>query len=235
MPVNLDTAILVELNSIAVSSPDLSEFQLFLSENNLIKGGLFMVAIWWLWFRQDKAQDQNHNHNRLVVIGILVGCLVGTFATRVLTHLLPFRPRPIYAADLHLSPFLWQPVGLDHMTSLPSDHATLYFALATGFFFISRRFGFIALLYALLMICFPRLFLGYHYPTDLIAGGIIGTIAACVANLPFVRQLFYQPIINWQQRHPSSFYSAMFLMTYQINSLFSGIRALLTYLIGSGA
>jgi len=230
---NLDTSILTDLNRVAVSSPGLSEFQLFLSENNLIKGGLFMIAIWWLWFKQDATPDRNQN--RLVIIGILVGCLVGTFATRVLTHLLPFRPRPIYATDLHLSPFLWQPDGLDHMTSLPSDHATLYFALATGFFFISRRFGFIALLYALLVICFPRLFLGYHYPSDLIAGAAVGTVAAYVANRPFIRHLFYQPVINWQHRHPSSFYGAMFLMTYQINSLFSGIRALLTYMIGTGS
>ena len=193
-----------------------------------------MAAVWWLWFKDETGPEERKRSNHQIIIGILVGCLLGVFATRVLTHVLPFRTRPVFATELHLISIFQLPADLDHKTSFPSDHATLFFALATGFFFRSRRIGTWALLYAVLVVCFPRVFLGYHYPSDILVGGLVGAGAACLANLPIVRRTFYRPILAWQVQYPVLFYMCLFLLTYQIAILFSDLRVLLGSLLHLG-
>jgi membrane-associated phospholipid phosphatase len=232
MPV-LDQEILTGLNKIACQWPTFSDFTRFVCDSSLLKCGPFMIAIWWLWFRNDNDTTVS-TRNRQIIIGILVGCLVSMFSTRLLTHLLPYRTRPIYNTELHLKAPLPTPPAVDTTTSFPSDHATLFCALATGFFFISRRLGVAAIFYAIVVVCFPRAFLGYHHPTDLLAGGLVGLVIAYIANLPVVRRIFYQPIVVWQQRYPSPFYAGMFLLTYQIDDLFNGTRSILAHLLGIG-
>lgn len=233
MVFTMDNEIAVFLNKVASHSPSLNQFERFVSDNNLIKCGGFMVAIWWLWFRNDKNAERSI-HNRQVIIGILLGCLVAMFVTRVLTHTLPHRTRPLYATELHLVPLFTKPAGVDTSTSFPSDHATLFCALATGFFFLSKRLGVAAMLYTLLLVCFPRAYLGYHYVSDLVAGGLVGVLVACLVNQPGIRQVFYKPIIKWQQQRPSLFYAGFFLLTYQIDDLFNSIRNLLVFTLGIG-
>ena len=43
--------------------------------------------------------------------------------------------------------------------------------------------GLAAVLYVVFFICLPRLYLGLHYPTDLLAGGGVGIALAVAANL----------------------------------------------------
>jgi len=231
MLLNIDTQILVGLNKLAVDSPSWSSFSLFVSGNNLVKCGLFMMAIWWLWFKDDTVAASKRT--RLIIVGILVGSLVGIFTTRMLTHVLPFRNRPLYTTELNLIAPIEQLANLDTRTSFPSDHATMFFALSIGFFFVSRWLGTLAVLYTLSMICFPRVFLGYHYPSDIMVGALVGIVAACIANLPVVRRVFYMPILAWQQQHPGLFYMGLFLMTYQMNNMFNGVRSLLSYVLSS--
>lgn len=234
MVLALDNELAILLNKIASHSPSLNQFERFVSDNNLIKCGVFMVTTWWLWFRNDKNSEPAIR-NRQVIVGILLGCLVAMFCTRMLTHAFPHRTRPIYNTELHLVSLFAKPPGVDTSTSFPSDHATLFCALATGFFFLSKRLGAAAMLYTVLFVCFPRAYLGYHYLSDLVMGGLIGVVVACLANQPAIRQLFYRPIVNWQQQRPSLFYAGFFLLTYQIDDLFNSIRNLLAFTLGIGS
>jgi hypothetical protein len=59
---------------------------------------------------------------------------------------------------------------LSGWSSFPSDHACLFFALATGLCLISPVIGGLALLHASLIVSLPRIYLGLHYPTDVLAG-----------------------------------------------------------------
>jgi membrane-associated phospholipid phosphatase len=57
--------------------------------------------------------------------------------------------------------------------SFPSDHAVMAGAVAMGLFLVSRRIGLVALVAALLM-AFTRVYVGAHYPDDVIAGLALG-------------------------------------------------------------
>lgn len=65
--------------------------------------------------------------------------------------------------------------------SFPSGHAGACFAVASVLFLcLPRRFGIPALVMAGL-ISFSRLYVGAHYPTDVLAGILVGCIAGWVA------------------------------------------------------
>ncbi|MFI5754865.1 phosphatase PAP2 family protein [Streptomyces sp. NPDC051569] len=61
--------------------------------------------------------------------------------------------------------------------SFPSNHAALAAAAAVALLFASRRLGSIALVAALLMAA-SRVWVGVHYPHDVLAGLIVGTLVA---------------------------------------------------------
>ncbi|MBM0277303.1 phosphatase PAP2 family protein [Micromonospora tarensis] len=65
--------------------------------------------------------------------------------------------------------------------SFPSNHATIAGALAVTTLLISRRLGLVALPLAALA-AFSRVFVGVHYPHDVIAGVLFGALVAVVAT-----------------------------------------------------
>lgn len=68
--------------------------------------------------------------------------------------------------------------------SFPSDHATVVGAVAGGLLLSNRRWGSIAAVLAVLM-AFTRVYVGVHYPGDVVAGLALGAVVA-VAGRPLV-------------------------------------------------
>lgn len=63
----------------------------------------------------------------------------------------------------------------------PSCHAANTFALVSALHFVfkNRYLNAMMVLWALLN-CYTRLYLGVHYPGDIIAGAIVGTLSSCL-------------------------------------------------------
>jgi len=188
--------------------------------NNLLKGGVFALIIWWFWFSQQK-------NAREYIIVTIISCFASMAFARGLALMLPMRDRPLYDTDLDfVIPFGVTTTGLEGWSSFPSDHAALFFTLAIGVFFISRRLGIFALIYTTLFICLPRIYLGLHFPTDIVAGAIIGIIIGWIGNLSFFRIRISKPVLNWANSYQNLFYTFFFLITYQIADLFNSSRAI---------
>ncbi len=82
------------------------------------------------------------------------------------------RPRPF--SVLNFQPLI-DANGVN--ASMPSGHAAFYFALAMAVFFLNKKMG----LYfggAAILMGIARIFAGIHWPTDILAGAIIGIISA---------------------------------------------------------
>jgi undecaprenyl-diphosphatase len=83
-------------------------------------------------------------------------------------NLLTARPRP-------------EPFSAE-LDSFPSGHTTVAFALASVLGWHNRTLGIIG--YALAaLVGISRLYLGVHYPSDVLAGAILGTAAGIGASL----------------------------------------------------
>ncbi|MBQ2924585.1 MAG: phosphatase PAP2 family protein, partial [Anaerotignum sp.] len=63
--------------------------------------------------------------------------------------------------------------------SFPSGHTSASFAAATAIYAINRKWGIAAYVFAAVM-GFSRLYLGVHFPTDVLAGALVGTAAAMI-------------------------------------------------------
>jgi membrane-associated phospholipid phosphatase len=203
------------------ASPDFDLLISFISANHLFKGFVVMAAIWWIWFR-DPAQP---NVREQVMVTLLAG-LIALFVARLLAHELPFRVRPFVLPDFaNAFPLTRQRMGgLEEWSSFPSDHATLFAALATGAWFAWRRLGLMLWAYALVVIFVPRVYLGMHYPTDILAGALIGIAIAWALHVSTIRSTVAKPFLQWQVRSPGSFYACAYLLTAQIAVLFDPVR-----------
>jgi len=75
--------------------------------------------------------------------------------------------------------------------SFPSSHAANSFAAATILSFYFRQYKYSYLLIAAL-ISFSRVYVGVHYPADVIAGGFVGFAIAFI--MVKIIKLYYRPI-----------------------------------------
>ncbi|HEY4475876.1 MAG TPA: phosphatase PAP2 family protein [Candidatus Paceibacterota bacterium] len=92
-----------------------------------------------------------------------------------LIRFLYYRPRP--ALVLAIEPLIATPV----VSSFPSGHAAAFFALAVTVFFLSRRLG-IWFLAVAALVAVARVFVGVHWPFDIIAGALVGVASALAVN-----------------------------------------------------
>lgn len=216
------------LNQFATRSYHFDTLVAFVSSNHLFKGAVMLLLMWWGWFRVSDGQSLA----RLHLISTLLGCIVAVVLARCLALLLPFRIRPLHEEGLDFTlPHGVVPENLNGWSSFPSDHAVLFMTLVVGIFFVSRRLGVIALFYIVLVIFIPRIYLGLHYPTDILVGAFLGLLVALVFNSVYLRERFSRPIINLSQARPEWFYPGFFFVSYQVADMFDSSREVLWFVM----
>lgn len=100
-----------------------------------------------------------------------IGLLLGEFAVKSIVA----RPRPFIAYEsFHSAPMPFElNMGKASGYSFPSGHTCCSFAFATAMFKVNKRVGFSAAFVAAI-VGFSRLYNYVHYPTDVIAGMLLG-------------------------------------------------------------
>jgi len=118
------------------------------------------------------ALADSANRDAWLVAGVLGPFAIGlNFAIKLVVK----RQRPVLEG---LPPLGGAPSSL----SFPSAHATSSFACATAMTRIAPEAAVLFALAAAIAVCRP--YLGMHYPSDVIAGALIGTALGLVVPLP---------------------------------------------------
>ena len=212
---SFDYNVLIYLNQIAYHSPILTKVIVGIYTDQL-KSVLIVALVWWVWF--DASNTEHQQVVREKIVAGLLGSLVCIVAVRLMAELLPFRVRPL-ADPLNGLNFPIRVGGWGNWSSFPSDNTVLFFLLTVCLFGASRMVGFVALFDTIFLICFPRVFVGVHYPTDIIGGAAIGIAAGYLLTRKRVRMHLARPMLQWMQAHPPSFYASAFAVTF----LFAGV------------
>ena len=134
------------------------------------------------------------------------------------------------------------------MELVSRDSATFWFALAFGLLRLYRPLGVVYMVYSTLWMCLSRLYLGMHYPSDLLAGAALGTSVVWATEKAFSASsqswfgLCAQQFLYWlhrvEQTRPNVFYAAAFLASFELAVMFddirNGVRAVLHALRAAG-
>lgn len=168
----MDTAILEKINGLAPRVGLLTPVMIAIARYGPV---LCAIALVWFWLRGRYSEQRGS-----IVAGIATLLALGL--GQLLGLAWP-RPRPYERLPVHLL------VPRVHDTSFPSDHATLGFAVAVGVLFFHRKAGMWLMAFAIIL-AYSRVFVGAHYPTDVIAGAALGSLAAVGMNGLFRRDRF---------------------------------------------
>lgn len=124
---------------------------------------VLLLLAWW------KARSRGDLDAVAAVAWVGLGALVALGLNQIVGAVVD-RARP-YAAltDVHVL------ISRTADSSFPSDHAVAVGAVAAGLFLIHRRLGFAALGLAVLMAT-ARVYVGAHYPADVLAGLGLGAV-----------------------------------------------------------
>lgn len=115
---------------------------------------------------------------------MLLGIIIGALFTNLWLKIVIARPRP-YSHEDSIMHQIWITMG-QHMESdksFPSGHTTSAFACMTPLFFSKKKPAAVAAFVFAVLMGISRIYIAVHYPTDVIAGMIVGFVAGCLGAL----------------------------------------------------
>ncbi|MEU8775185.1 phosphatase PAP2 family protein [Streptomyces sp. NPDC048606] len=192
---NVDVSLLYRINGLAHRAPDWFDRGVAFIGGYGIPLALVLLLL-WCWHG---ARRQDESTAAEAFASLVWAPLAAAVALLVNVPLREFvaRPRPFAQHD-----------GLDVLAgatgpgagwSFVSDHATLTMALGIGVFLANRRLGLVGIALALAEgLC--RVYLGVHYPTDVIGGFALGTAVVLLLAPPAMALL--SPLVRAVARSP---------------------------------
>jgi len=121
----------------------------------------------YLFLGQDKREKLK---NQWMVFGALAAALVARFVVTTSLYYCFMRFRPFMNGIVN------QLISYDGTrSSFPSGHASFFFGLATAVYLYNKKLG-VWFLAAAALISLARVYVGVHYPSDVLAGAVIGIL-----------------------------------------------------------
>ncbi|MEU9380043.1 phosphatase PAP2 family protein [Streptomyces sp. NPDC048279] len=173
---NPDVDLLYDINGLAEDAPHwFDRGMAFVGEYGLLVAMVLLVV--WCWWSVRRRGDEDAAGT---VAALVWTPLAAAIAVLVNVPIRGFVERP--------RPFLTHQ-GVDVLVSgktdysFVSDHATITMALGVGLFVANRKFGLAGIGLALLE-GFCRVYMGVHYPTDVVGGFALGTAVVLLLSPP---------------------------------------------------
>ncbi len=170
----IDSAVFVFINQ-TLANP-LTDFSMPIITNDTFLRVGFAVAVLLLLWKGD-------NRLRRAALVSIVVLLIGDYISSSIIKPLVGRIRPcndpLMLANLHLL------VNCGSGKSFPSSHATTAFTVAFFFWRVTPRVTRFAqrviagVMIVATLIALSRVFVGVHYPLDILSGGLLGGVVGC--------------------------------------------------------
>jgi len=160
----MDASLFEMINNLAGKIPWL-DVVMILSAKYLPVLFAIVLIIFYLTFKTDQQR-----------VAVLAGIstLIALGIAQSIAFLDP-RPRPYLTHIAHLL------IERSNDPSFPSDHTTFSFAIATMIWLYNRKIGVILMGLAVL-VGFSRVYVGTHYPMDVIGGAVLGMAISLITD-----------------------------------------------------
>ncbi|MEU5000556.1 phosphatase PAP2 family protein [Streptomyces sp. NPDC021622] len=172
---NPDVSLLYDINGLAKDSPGwLAKSMEFVGEYGLLLA-LVLLVVWCWWGQRKRGALEEAAASVAAVVWVPLAAGIAVLVNVPIRGFVE-RRRPFMDHD-------GLEVLVDGKTdfSFVSDHATLAMALGAALFVANRKFGLAGIAIALLE-GFCRVFMGVHYPTDVVGGFALGTAVALLLS-----------------------------------------------------
>lgn len=175
----LNHLIFLWINATPDSPKALIQLATFLANDLIMIVPLLIIGL-WLWGHQERIDKQREMISKTAIALLFAMTTAKTFSM-LFPHARPFVEGFGYNF-LHHSPD----------DSFPSDHGTVSFTFALAFLFWHRIWSGALLMVTALSIAWSRIYLGVHWPLDMLGGFLVGMLGCLFAQL--VWNLFGEPI-----------------------------------------
>ena len=153
-----------------------------------VLGGLLFAATVFLFWMQAARSGQRNVRWRLLttLLASILAVAMSLLVAQLIAWLPPSRNPEI--SNLYPS-YLEEKLSNN---SFPSQSTALYASVAAGIFSVNRIGGSVLWIGVCLLVGLPRIYVGGHYPTDVLAGALIGLAAYWIS-----RGFFEPNLVLW--------------------------------------
>ncbi len=170
---SIDYTLFRIINGMAGRSHTLDVVMISLAKYSPLVYAVALALLWLTWKPRNQRAALFAGISALVALGL--GQIVG--------YAIP-RDRPYLSHHVALL------ITHSPDTSFPSDHTTLAFAVGIAVWKFNRRAGITLLIFGVL-VAMARVFVGAHYPGDVIGGAVLGSITSL-----FILRLIEVPVMR---------------------------------------
>ncbi|MEK7508561.1 MAG: phosphatase PAP2 family protein [Patescibacteria group bacterium] len=173
---SLDIKLFRLINGMAKTSRWLDYFGIFCAVYLIFFMGAGALAFFFYMPKEgENVSWLKEQHSRLKYLFVLIGGSAASYLVSILIGFGTGRLRP-FANSLEVHQLV--SASFSHK-SFPSSHATVAFAIAMSVFLFNRTWG-IPMLAAAFLVSWGRVFVGVHYPSDVVAGAILGALGSYI-------------------------------------------------------
>ena len=162
---SMDASLLIWLNGLSGNIKSFDDLMRLIASDYLMPL-VFSLSMFGLWF-SGKTSSQRMTYQLTALMGISALCISN--AAVWLINSLWDRPRPFLDHPDELNLLFYSPTD----PSFPANPVAIGFAVAMAAWTVNRKFG-LWLFAAASLYGFSRVYVGVFYPTDIVAGALVG-------------------------------------------------------------
>jgi undecaprenyl-diphosphatase len=159
----MDNKVFNTINQLSGRCAPIDSLMIFLSKKIRY---VYIFVLIFMWLRNDYYKKVSYNAVTSSIITLFIHALIKLFY---------FKARPFEKRRVGIL----IPSKTD--SSFPSKHALLAFAISTSIFLYDRVLGSIMWVISLLT-GFSRIWVGHHYPSDIIGSAFIATMTSIISD-----------------------------------------------------
>ncbi|MFA6279046.1 MAG: phosphatase PAP2 family protein [Candidatus Paceibacterota bacterium] len=178
---NIDVALFWFFYNLSHHSAVLDAIGVFFAEYvTYVTAAILAIVFFW--------PNREQMRNRMTVIVSVAAALIARYVVKAGIVLAFPRPRPFVILST-VQPLI-SVSSWENLQSFPSGHTIFFFALATVLYCFNKKIGWWAF-GAAALIGVARIYVGVHWPSDIIIGAILGILTGWIIHRWYKSSRFY--------------------------------------------